>query len=591
MTVPSGALADEIPAAAAGWRRILSGGRGSTKESVGPIAAGVLLLLVVLVVPAIVILIYGSFTGPTMGAGQSSLTLSNYAEILESNRLFSGFSNSLIVATFATALALVVGGSMAWLVERTNAPFKNLAYITSVVSLGTPYVVYAVSWLFLLGRVGPANDLYRTLTGSTDALFNIHSIAGMVLVQGFIWCPVVFLLLAAAFRNSNAEMEEAARVSGASVFETIYHVSMKLAFPALMATALLVFIGNLEAFDVPALVGMPGRINVLTTDIYESIRHQPPNLGRACAFSVVMLVIVGVLFWFYSRVAKHADRYASITGKGYRPRPFDLGRARWVGGAVIVVSFVVLLVLPMLALLWSALSPFPRSFRFAAFSSLTTQNFTNVIGSEGTLSLGLNTILVSAGAATVSMAITVLAGWLAARRRPGGALINQLAMAPFVFPGIVFGVAMMQIGLRSPVPIYGTLWLIFAAFAVRFLPLGMRYTFSGVLQIHRELEEAAGVSGATPLKTLRRVVAPLLAPAIISGWLFIFLVASKELAIAVLLAGPRSQTIAVTMLDQWSNGQSGELAALGLFWTAVMTLFAIAFYATTQRRPRSAPGA
>ena len=167
-------------------------------------------------------------------------------------------------------------------------------------------------------------------------------------------------------------------------------------------------------------------------------------------------------------------------------------------------------------------------------------------------------------------------------------MINQLAMVPFVFPGIVFGVAMMQIGLRFPIPIYGTLWLIFAAFAIRYLPLGMRYSFSGVLQIHRELEEAAAVSGASPLKTLRRIVAPLLAPAIISGWLFIFLVASKELAIAVLLAGPRSQTIAVTMLDQWVNGQAGELSALGLFWTAVMTIFAVAFYITTQRRPGAA---
>jgi iron(III) transport system permease protein len=143
----------------------------------------------------------------------------------------------------------------------------------------------------------------------------------------------------------------------------------------------------------------------------------------------------------------------------------------------------------------------------------------------------------------------------------------------------------MQIGLRVPVPIYGTLWLICLAFSIRYLPLGMRYSFSGVLQIHRELEEAASVSGATPLQRLRRIVTPLLSPAIISGWLFIFLVASKELSIAVLLAGPRSQTIAVTMMEQWVNGQGGELNALGLVWTAIMTVFATAFYVVSQRRP------
>ncbi len=208
-----------------------------------------------------------------------------------------------------------------------------------------------------------------------------------------------------------------------------------------------------------------------------------------------------------------------------------------------------------------------------------------MLGSSDTLWLGLNTVLVAAGAATAAMVITVFAGWLSARRSPGGALINQLAMAPFVFPGIVFGVAMMQIGLRVPVPIYGTLWLICLAFSIRYLPLGMRYSFSGVLQIHRELEEAASVSGATPLQRLRRIVAPLLSPAIISGWLFIFLVAAKELSIAVLLAGPRSQTIAVTMMEQWVNGQAGELNALGLVWTAIMTVFATAFYIVSQRRP------
>jgi iron(III) transport system permease protein len=365
LTIPTDAVTGDAPPAILGRRRLLTASRNA--DSIGFISAATLLLLSALVVPPLVILIYGSFTTQTAGVNDATLTLGNYAQISESNRLLSGFSNSLIVATFATVLSLVVGGSMAWLVERTNAPFKTLAYITSVVSLGTPYVVYAVSWIFLLGRVGPANDLYRMLSGSQDVLFDIHTISGMILVQGFIWCPVVFLLMAAAFRNANAEMEEAARMSGASVLETIYHISLKLALPAVMATALLVFIGNLEAFDVPALIGMPGRINVLTTDIYESIRHQPPSLGRACAFSLTMVIIVGTLFSFYNRVARYADRYASITGKGYRPRPLDLGRGRWLGGSLILISFLMLIVLPMLALLWSALSPFPRPFRFASF--------------------------------------------------------------------------------------------------------------------------------------------------------------------------------------------------------------------------------
>ena len=222
--------------------------------------------------------------------------------------------------------------------------------------------------------------------------------------------------------------------------------------------------------------------------------------------------------------------------------------------------------------------------RWAALPFASLKNFANVVASPYYLGLGINTLLVAAGCATAAMLLTIGAGWIAARRRPGGAIIDQLVTMPLVFPGLVLGVALLEIALQLPIPIYGTLWLIGIAFLIRYMPYGMRYTYTGVLQVSPELEQAAGVAGATTFQMLRRIVMPLLWPAIASGWLFIFLIAAKEMSLPLLLAGPNSQTVAVAMFDLWSNGQGGEVSALGLLWAALMTVFASCLYFILRRQ-------
>ena len=198
--------------------------------------------------------------------------------------------------------------------------------------------------------------------------------------------------------------------------------------------------------------------------------------------------------------------------------------------------------------------------------------------------------MLASGVATAAMLLSLLAGWLAARRKPGAGIIDQLITVPLVFPGLVLGIALLELGLRSPIPIYGTLWLIGIAFLIRYMPYGMRYAYSGVLQIHPELEHAAGVSGASIGQILTRIVAPLLLPALVSGWLFIFLIAAKEMSLPLLLSGPSSQTISVAMFDLWANGQGGEVAALGLIWVSFMTAIATLFYNIARRQSASSFG-
>lgn len=536
-----------------------------------------------LVLPPFVSLVRNSLFEMMPDGSAGAFTLENFARLTANGQFVQSAINSVVFALFSTLLAILLGGSLAWIVERTNAPFRDLAYLMTVVSLSIPGVIYVPAWLFFLGPTGPLNDMYR-LAGGGGLLFNVNSMAGMVLIESFGWIPLTFLLFAASFRMANAELEEAARMSGANVFEMMRRVSIPLAAPAAFAAALFIFIRSLQAFDVPKLVGTGAGIKLLTTDIYDSIRSVPPQIGHASAFSVALTVLVAGLLFLYSRLALNASKFATVTGKGFRPRPLALGWARWVCGGIVILNVMIVLALPLLTLLWVALTPFVRPIRLSAFSSLTWDNFATVMFDDRYFELITNTLIVSGSAATATMLLVVVCGWLVARRRVYHTVLDQMIALPMLIPSIVLSVAMMDLALRSPIPLYSTLAIVVIAFVVHYLPFGMRYTFTGALQLHKELEESAGVCGASPLVMLRRVVIPLLMPSIVAGWLFIFLNASRDLSTAIILAGPDTKTIAVAIFDQAINGQFSEVAALGLLWSLMMSVVAMIFYFLVQRR-------
>lgn len=532
-----------------------------------------------MVLPPLVFLVQGSFRLTTVTGDLGDFTLDHYRMILSDRQFAATLANSLVFCVGTAALAIAIGGTTAWLAVRTATPFAALAYLSAIISLGTPYVLYVTAWLFLLGRAGPLNALLMAVTGSTRPLFNVYSLTGMIVIEGFLWSPLAFLLLSAVFRLANADHEEAARMSGAGILRTLAQVSLRMMLPALVAVAVLIVVRSLEAFEVPTLVGLPGGIRLMTTEIYLDMKKSvPPNLGYASAFSVVLLALAAVLLGFYSRLSRNAARFHSVTGRGYRVRPFDLGRLRYLGDAFVLVNFVLVLVIPTGALLWLSLMPFSQAITLKGLRSATLENYDAVFHSGFYLDLVWQTLAISAASATLVMALASVSGWLAARRRPGAVVLDQLATMPLVFPGIVLGVAMIQLLLAAPVPVYGTLWAFVIAFAIRYLPYGTRYASSGVLQVHPELEEAAGIAGADPIQAFRRVVLPLTRPALVSGWLFIFLIAARDVSLAVMLASPSAEPVAVAMFDLWGNGQATELAAFGLVWTAMMTLVAGALY-------------
>ncbi len=480
-------------------------------------------------------------------------------------------------------VALVFGVVQALIVERTNAPGRRWVFLGAIIALGIPNVLHVVSWLLLLGRAGPVNNSIAATLGPQFTV-DVYSMWGMILIEGMNFVPLVFLLMSAVLKSQDASFEEASMMSGGRPLRTFWSISMRMGMPGILALLLLVFIRAFELFEVPALVGLAGNINVLTTNIYQSSRGQGfPNYGEAGAYSICLLLIVMGLIYLYNRLSRNAHKYQSITGKGYRPRVIDLGPLRWVGTGMLILTFLLVTGLPILILIFASLQPFYDGMRPESFARFTTENYRLLLDARSFHDAIGNTLVMGSVTATAVVPLTAICAWLAARRVPGAWILDQLATAPLVFPAIVMSVAFLYVFVSLPVALYGTLLSVIIASTSRYLPYGMRYAYAGVLQIHKELEDASASSGARQLTTFVRIVVPLLAPALIGGWLFVFLLSVQAVSLPLLLVGPGSEIVAVTLFDLWQNGQVTELAAMGVVWIALMTVVSSIFYYVTRR--------
>ena len=551
--------------------------------NISPVVAVLGLVLITLIIPAVIYLIQSSLHETNFDGSFGDFTLRYYYELFTNDRFATNLWNATVYAVGSAAIAIAIGVLQAWIVERTNTPGRHYVFIISIVSLGIPSVLYTISFLLLLGKTGPLNQSLMWLTGATEPLFNIYSLWGMAVIEGIEFAPLSFLLLSSVFRSNDAAFEEASMMSGAGIVTTFRRITLMLALPGVLALLILIFIRAFESFETPALVGMPGGVSVLTTDIYRSIEEVPANYGQAGAFSVMLLLIVVVLLYWYNRLSRNAEKFQTITGKGFRPRVLDLGPWRWLTAAILVVLFLIIIGLPLGIVIWVSLLPYYDGISLAAINLMSIKHYWTVWESHSFRGSILNTVILGAAAASLVAPFTAVCSWLAVRQYRGAWLLDQLASAPLIFPAIVMGVAFLQLILQLPFALYGTLLSIIIASAVRYLPYGMRYSYAGILQIHRELEEASGLSGANQRTTFLRIVVPLLAPALITCWLFVFLVSVKAISIPLLLAGPRSQVVAVTIFDLWENGVIGELSAMGVTWTGLMTIVSIAFFITARR--------
>jgi iron(III) transport system permease protein len=574
----------DLPLKRAAARASFSLSVGSRLDVASVVMICVSVVTAYLVLPPLYSVIQTSLFTTKLTGEIDQFTLRYYEDLLRELQIIGPFLNTFYFSIGSALFATLLGGSIAWIVVRTDSPLRGLGYFTAFASFGTPFILYTIGWLLLLGKAGPINYWLKTLLDQTGPVINVYSMFGMILIESLLWSPFVFLMLAAAFRSMDPSLEEASAACGARVWQTMRRISLRLMLPAFFSVMLLIFIRTFESFEIPALVGLPGDIRVLTTSIYLDAQKLPPRYGSAGAFSVFLMVVVAVTLYFYFRMTREGDRYHTVTGKGYRPALINLGRWRYLAGSALVTYSIVLLVLPFLIILWASLLPFYMQPSLEGLAKFTIKNYMTAIHYPKLTDAIKNSVLLGLGSASLVMALTLLASWLLVRTKIRGRwLLDLMTTLPLLFPGIVMGLAILRFYLFVPIPVYGTLWILLIAFVTRYIPYGIRYTHSGLLQLHKELEEASYVSGASWFSSMRRIILPLITPSFLGGWIFIFLLSAKELSMSVLLVSPQTPVVSVAIFELWENAQVGELAAFGVIWTVILVTVAILYYAFARR--------
>ncbi|HMF51898.1 MAG TPA: iron ABC transporter permease [Candidatus Saccharimonadales bacterium] len=537
-----------------------------------------------LVLPPLYSVIQTSLFTTKLTGEIDQFTLRYYQDLWTELGVIGPLLNTIYFSIGSAFMATLLGGAIAWIVVRTDAPLRGLGYFTAFASFGTPFILYTIGWILLLGKAGPVNYWLKTLLDQTGPVINVYSLPGMIFIEALLWSPFVFLMLAAAFRSMDPSLEEASAACGAQLWQTLRRVSLRLMMPAFFSVILLIFIRSFESFEIPALVGLPGDVRVLTTSIYQDAQRLPPQYGSAGAFSVLLMLVVAGTLYLYFRVTREGDRFQTITGKGYRPALIRLGRWRYLAATGLLAYSLVLLVLPFLIILWASVLPFYMQPSIEALGKFTAKNYVTALHFPKITDSIKNSILLGLGSASVVMVLTLFASWVLVRTKMRGRwLLDILTTLPLLFPGIVMGLAILRFYLFVPIPVYGTLWILLIAFVTRYIPYGIRYTHSGLLQLHKELEEAAYTAGASWGNCMRRIILPLMTPSFLGGWVFIFLLSAKELSMSVLLVSPQTPVVSVAIFELWENAQVGELAAFGVIWTTILVSVAILYYLIARR--------
>jgi iron(III) transport system permease protein len=524
-------------------------------------------------------LLWQSFRTPQTATTPAVWTLGNYAAAYGTAETFRLFWTSIRFASGASLFAFFVGTALAWMNERTNTPFKTVFFALSLIPLVIPSILFTVAWILLASpQIGIVNQLSQGWFGLEQPPFDIYSMAGMIWVDGLHYSPMAFLLMSAAFRAMDPSLEESATMSGASVWQVLWRVTLKLTWPAIFATILILFVRSIESFEVPALLGLPVGIEVFTSSIYTAVHRYPSQVGLASAYGVALLAITTVGVYAVSRLSSKGSKYATMTGKGFRPRQIDLGTWRWFTASVFVVYFTLIVVLPFLVLLWSSFQHFYTVPSREALRNLTLDPYRFVFTYPDLASTVWNSVLLSFGAATVVMLVTSVICWIVVKTKlPARWLLDNIASLPLVFPGIVLGLSIMIFYLNVDIGIYGTIWIMFIAYITRFMPYGLRYNTTSMLQIHKELEESAAMCGASWMTTFRRIVLPLLKPGLVAGWIYVMIVSIRELSTSILLYSPDTRVVSIVIWELWENGQYVELSALGVLF--ILSLFMLVLIA------------
>lgn len=540
--------------------------RASRFDSTWLLWIAIIAVLLFLVVSPFVYLVITSFQAERTG----EFTFANYATAYGRARYIDALFNSLKLGVVSAALAGVFAVPLAWAVARTNMPGRGLTRMLVLVTFITPPYTGAVAWILLAGpNAGWLNRFFMMVTGAEAGPFNIYSFTGLAVVIALYSFPYIFIFTTAALELVSSEMEDAANILGAGPWRTMRKVTLPLALPAILGGLIICFLEAIALFGSPAMIAIPARFNVVTTQLFQFFGN-PVRVEVAAAYAMPLLGVT-VLLVLVQRLIVRRKGFVALTGKGGERRPILLGRWRWVmfGYAMFVAALAVFL--PYIFLIQSAFAKaWGRGF---LLDNITIANFRFILFEHATAAQSVINSFVYAGiSATVAVFLTLGVAYIVARKLiPFGGVLGFLCVAPFVIPGVVLAIGFYAAYAPPPLSLYGTALILILAFTTRFLPVGYVNASAAINSLNPEMEEAVRVLGGSRLTALRRVVAPLLKRNLLGAWLLIFIPATRELSAAIFLYGPNTKVASVMIFDMSEEGNFERLAALALI-LQVLTL-------------------
>lgn len=523
-------------------------------------------VLVLLVANPIVRLVWDSFH-----TAEGQWSLQSYAAALGNARNLQALLNSLALGAAVTVLTLALGVPLALAVSRSNMPARGLTHLSVLAAFVMPNFLGAIAWILLAGpNAGWLNRLWMELTGVDKGPFNIFSFWGLAFVIALYTYPLVYVFTKAALDLVSTELEDAAAIHGAGKFQTMLRVTLPLALPSIIGAAILIFLEAIALYGTPALIAIPARINLATTQLVSFFQY-PLQVEQAAAFAMPILLLTIVMLMLQRRLLARRG-YVSVSGKGGERRPLDIGVWKWVLLAYAAVVGLLSVVMPLAILVMASLSK--AWGRGLASGNLTLGNYHTIFFEQFTVRDAIvNTVVYSVSTALFCVLMGICVAYATQRRiTPFPTVVQFLALAPVAVPGLILAIGLYAAYAGPPFSLYGTGLLIVVAFTTRFLPIAVTACAAAVRSLNPELEEAVRVLGGGRITVLAKVVLPLLKKTLVGVFILVFVICTKELSTAVFLTGPASRVVSVLTLDLSEQGNYETLAAMGVVLVLITTL-------------------
>jgi iron(III) transport system permease protein len=533
--------------------------------------SGLLLLLIGL--PVLMVILMSLRTG--FPGEVTPFTLENFATVYLSPRTYEVLLNTIFFAVSSVAITLLITVPLVWILMRTDIPFKKTIYVLLTIGILIPVFLRTIAWILLLSpRIGLVNKWLQEAFALSEPPFNLYSLTGMAFVQGVSFVPGAFFMLAAAYRSMDPSLEEAAYTSGVGKLRTFLKINIPITFPAIAAVMVYLFMTAIAVFEVPAIIGLPARIHVLSSLIFTSTTPSTglPDYGMAGAYGAIMLLLGLALAFMYVRLVKQGKKYTVITGRGYRPRELALGRWKWAALAFVFFYLCIEVFMPFAVLLWASLLPYLQLPSTEAISSLTLKHYIEIPTHVGARPF-VNTLILMFSVPTITMILSVLVSWVVIRTQVSfRGFLDTLVFIPHAVPGILMAVGLGYLGLayRDYFPLYGTVAIIVLAHTINWIAYGTRTTNSVMIQVHRELEEAGRVAGASAPRVLGKIILPLIAAGVLNSWIWIGMLSYREVTMSLTLMTRSNVVISTVVWQFWGSGWVPQVSALGV----ILILFA-----------------